>query len=69
MFEYFGHIHVYSPGISPTAGADNSLGPKHYHKHKHFLSIYSFLASFLPLNDIFLFYPIQIHGGPKLTLP
>ena len=30
MFEYFGHIHVYSPG----AGADNHLGPKYFHKHK-----------------------------------
>ena len=30
MFEYFGHIHVYSPG----AGADNPLGPKYFHKHK-----------------------------------
>ena len=27
-FEYFGHIHVYSPG----AGADNPL--TYYHKHK-----------------------------------
>ena len=30
MFEYFGHIHVYSPGT----GADNPLGLKYYHKHK-----------------------------------
>ena len=30
MFDYFGHIHVYSPG----AGADNTLGPKYFHKHK-----------------------------------
>ena len=54
MFEYNGHIHVYSPG----AGADNPL-----------LSICSYLASFLPLHDIFLFFPIQMHGRPKLTLP
>ena len=33
------------------------------------LSICLFLASFLPLNDIFLFFPIQMHGRPKLTLP
>ena len=32
------------------------------------LSICSFLASFLQLNDIFLFFPIQMHGRPKLTL-
>ena len=30
MFEYFGHMHVYSPG----AGTDNLLGPKYFHKHK-----------------------------------
>ena len=33
------------------------------------LSICSFLASFLPFNYIFLFFPIQKHGRPKLTLP
>ena len=30
MFEYFGHIHVYSPG----AGADNIQGQKYFPKHK-----------------------------------
>ena len=30
LFEYYGHIHVYSPG----AGADNPLGPKYFRKHK-----------------------------------
>ena len=30
MFQYYGHIHVYSPG----AGADNPLGPKYFVKHK-----------------------------------
>ena len=30
MFEYFGHIHLYSTG----AGADNLLGPKYIHEHK-----------------------------------
>ena len=30
MFEYFGPIHVYSPGI----GADKPLGPKYFRKHK-----------------------------------
>ena len=36
MFEYFGHIHVYSPGL----GTDIRLGLKYYHKLKysvHFL--------------------------------
>ena len=30
MFEYFGHIHVYSS----WARADNPLGLNYYHKHK-----------------------------------
>ena len=30
MFEYFGHMHVYSPG----AGTDKPLGPKYFHTHK-----------------------------------
>ena len=31
MFEFYGHIHVYSPG----AGADNPLGPKYFLKYKY----------------------------------
>ena len=38
-FEYYGHIHVYSPG----AGADNPLGPKYFHKHK--FSVYLLISS------------------------
>ena len=64
MFKYYGHTHVYSP----RAGADNPLGPNIF-INMNILSICSFLASFLPLNDIFLFFPIQMHGRPKLTLP
>ena len=30
MFEYFGHMHVYSP----RAGADKPLGTKCFHEHK-----------------------------------
>ena len=63
MFEYYGHTHVYSPG----AGADNPLGEIIF-INKNLLSICSFLASFLSLNDIFLSFPIQMHGRPKLTL-
>ena len=32
MFEYYGHIQVYSP----WAAADNPLGPKYFYKHKSF---------------------------------
>ena len=63
MFEYYGHTHVYSPG----AGADNPLGPKYFHKHKS--SVHLLIPSkFFAINDIFLFFPIQMHGQPKLTL-
>ena len=44
MFEYYGHTHVYSPG----AGADNSLGPKYFHKHEysvHLLILSKFFAT------------------------
>ena len=64
MFEYFGHILVYSPG----PGAANPQGQNIF-ININLLSICSFLASFLPFNDIFLFLPIQMHGRPKLTLP
>ena len=64
MFEYYGHTHVYSPG----AGADNPLDPKYFHKHEY--SVHLLITSkFLPLIDIFLFFPIRMHGRPKLTLP
>ena len=39
MFEYFGHIHVYSPG----AEADNPQCLKYYHKHK--CSVYLLISS------------------------
>ena len=60
MFEYYGHIHVYSQG----AGADNPWGQNIF-INLNLLSIYSFLAGFLPLNDIFLYFPIQMHGQLK----
>ena len=63
MVDYYGHTHVYNPG----AGADNPLGPKYFHKHKS--SVHLLIPSkFFTLNDIFLFFPIQMHGWPKLTL-
>ena len=61
MFQYYGHIHVYSPG----AGADNPLGPKYFLNHK--FSVHLLISSkFLPFNYIFLFFPIPMHGRPKL---
>ena len=43
MFEYFGHMHVYSP----RAGADTPLGTKCFHGHK----------SSVPLHASSLFEP------------
>ena len=61
MFEYYGHIHVYSPE------ADNPLGPKYFHKHKSSVSLL-IPSKISPFNGIFLFFAIQMHGRPKLTL-
>ena len=64
LFEYYGHIHVYSP----REGADNPLGRKYFHKHKS--SVHLLIPStFSAIKWHFLFFPIQMHGQPKLTLP
>ena len=57
-------IHMY---IAPGQG-QTTLWAQNIFININLLSICSFLASFLPLNDIFLFFPIQMHGRPKLTL-
>ena len=58
MFDYFGHIHVYSPG----AGADNPLGPNYFHKHKS--SVHLLIPS--KCSAIKRQYPtfFQTHGRP-----
>ena len=61
MFEYYGQIHVCSPG----AGADNTLGPNWFHKDK--------FSVHLPIPSKFsattrTFFPIQKHRQPKLTM-
>ena len=48
MFEYYGHIHVYSPG----AGADNPLGTNCFHKHKIFCPFAHFMQV-LPFKSYF----------------
>ena len=40
------------------------ITPPNYYMWLH---VIAFLV--LPSNDIFLFFPIQMHGRPKLTLP
>ena len=63
-FEYYGHIHVYSPG----AGAGNPLGTKFSHKHKYSVHL-PISCKFCPSNHILTIFPIQMHGRPMLTLP
>ena len=58
------HMYMY---IAPRQG-QTTLWAQNIFININLLSICSFLASFLPLNDIFLFFPIQMNGWPKLTL-
>ena len=57
------YMYIY---IAPGQG-QTTLWAQNIFININLLSICSFLASFLPLNDIFLFFPIQMHGRPKLT--
>ena len=59
MFEYYGHIHVYSTG----AGADNPLGPKYFHKHKS--SIHLLIPS--KFSAIKWQFPIFSHSNARAT--
>ena len=56
MFEYYGHIHVYSSGT----GADNPLG-QFFFIIINLLSICILPASFPPFNNILLNFLIQMH--------
>ena len=58
MFEYYGHIHVYSP----RAGADNLLGSNFFHKHKFSVHLHT-PSKFPPFNSILLFFPyfVELH--------
>ena len=55
MFQYYGHIHVFSPG----AGADNPLGPKYFLKHK--FSVHLLISS--KFSAIQLHFPIFSHSN------
>ena len=63
MFEYYSHIHVYSPG----AEADNPLGPKCFCKHKYSIHL-PISCKFCPSTHILTNFPIRMHGRPMLTL-
>ena len=61
IFENNGHIHVYSPEITP-------VGYLFCKNIKH-LSISSFVAIFFQLNDFVTGFPIQTLSRQNLTLP
>ena len=64
MFEYYGQIHVYSPG----AGADNPLQTKFFHKHKY--SVYLPIScKFCPYKSHFINFSHSNARRPMLTLP
>ena len=63
MFEYYGHIHVYSPG----AGADNPLGEISFHQHKCSVHL-PISCKFCPSNHILSIFPHSNDGRPMLTL-
>ena len=58
MFEYYGHVYVYSPEKS----ADNPPWAQNIFININLPSICSFLARFLPSNEIFLFFPFKCMG-------
>ena len=76
MFEYYGHVHVYSP----RAGADNPPEDNVFHKHKYsvYLSISCkvcpsnhILTIFLHTNDLQLYsYLDKVTFGPlRVVIP
>ena len=62
MFEYYGDIHVYSPGV----GAYEPLGSNFSQNHKYSLPI---SCKTFTLSYILKVFPIQMHWRPMLTLP
>ena len=54
LFEYYGHIHVYSP----REGTDKPLGAKYFHKHKS--SVHLLISS--KFSAIKWHFPIFSHS-------
>ena len=63
MFENNGHMQIYSPGPEQITTWDL------FFTNINLLSIWSFAASFPPLNDFVTVFPIQTQRRPNLTLP
>ena len=64
IFEYYGDVHVYCPGV----GEDQPLVSNFFQNHKssvHLAISFKYFSS----NDILTIFPIQMHGPPMLTLP
>ena len=57
IFEYYGDIHVYCPGV----GAYELLGSKFFQNHKSSVHL-PISFKFFPANDILRIFPIQMHG-------
>ena len=64
IFEYYGNIYVYCPGV----GADLPLGSFFFQNHNYSVHLPISIKFFLS-NDILKIFPIQMHGRPMLTLP
>ena len=64
MFEYYGDIHVYCPGV----GAYEPLGSNLFQNHKY-SALLPISCKTFTLNDILKVFPIQMHWRPMLTLP
>ena len=62
LFEYYGHIHVYSP----REGADNPLGQKYFHKHTCTSSVHLLTPS--KFSAIEWHFPIFPHSNAWATL-
>ena len=64
IFEYYGDIHIYCPGV----GGRPVPGVHFFQNHKfsvHLPISFKFFSS----NDILTIFPIRMHGPPQLTMP
>ena len=64
MFEYYGNVQVYCPGV----GADEPLGSFFFQNHQYSVLL-PISCKIFTLNDILNFFPIQMHWRPMLILP
>ena len=65
IFEYYGDIHVYCPGV----GSDHALGTNFFFQNLKSSVHLPISFKFFSSNDILTIFLIQMHGPPMLTLP